>query len=146
MKKWLALLLGIVWFLCSPKAEAFCFYQLERSEKSLANVQTLQYLQQYKTADTLRIFDLEGDLSSMLTGKYKGYTNTYLQQHPVSVPVFIRENNIDVIYVTPTLLSYTPILRDTAFESLLRYPVEHNFYPEKTGNFAPYLLIRKKIK
>ena len=145
-KKWLALALGIIFFICAPKAGQFDFYQLERQEKSLANVQTLKYLQQIDPADTLRILDLEGDLSSLLSGKYKGYTNAYLQQQPASVVDFMDKNHIDVVYITPVLLSYSLVQHDTAFQELLKYPDQHQFYAEKTGNFTPYLLSRKSYK
>jgi hypothetical protein len=134
--------LGLLFF--APGPEDFELYQLERKEKSLANLQTLQFLQKMQPADTLRLFDLEGDLSSMLSGKYRGYTNAYFDQHPASATAFIDQNHIDVIYVTPTLKNHGALIRDTAFQRLLNKPELHQFYPEKTGNFTPYLLIRKK--
>jgi hypothetical protein len=143
-KKILVFLPGLGLYFFAPGPEDFKLYQLERKEKSLANIQTLQFLQKMQPADTLRLFDLEGDLSSMLSGKFRGYTNAYLQQKPVSLVDFIDSNQIDIIYVTPSMINYKPVIRDTSFQRLLKNPAGHHFYPEKTGNFTPYLLIRQK--
>lgn len=139
----LALLAGVALLLFAPKAHRFEFYQLERKEASLANAKTVAFLQPWGAADTIRVFDLEGDISTMLKGPFTGYTNAYLQQRPANALKFIDDNQIGVIYVTPPMLQYEPLQRDTAFQRLLTNPEELHFYRVKTGTFAPYLLIRK---
>jgi len=141
------IVVGVIWFFVMPVAEDFTYFNLFRKEESLANLKTVNYLTKKfeKTTDSVRIFDVEGGLSYMLPNKFTEYNHYYLwRRDSIKMSDFILSHNIDIIYKTPTLTDLNSVKTDTILFDLLKNPEKYGYYNQKTGDFAPYLLIKKK--
>ena len=133
-----------IWFFVMPVAEDFNYFTLYRKEDSLANLKTVRYVQKnLSTKDSIKMFDVEGGMLNFLT---PNFTNNYYlwKRDSQNLSDFILKQNFDVIYKTPTLTSLNCVQKDTVLFDLLDHPEKYGYYNQKTGNFTPSLLIKKK--
>ncbi len=134
-----------IWLFISPAAKDFKFFDLFRKQKSLCNLTTLRYIQhEIKTTDSVRVFDVEGYMTNLLSPNFINYNEIYYRNRYLLISDIIKKNNIDIVYVTPTLSQLYNIQKDTALFNMLKYPEQYGFIEQKTGNFTPFLLIKKK--
>lgn len=137
--------ISFILFFVLPSTEDFTYFSMFRKEDSLCNQKTLAYIKQhYTTNDSVRIFDVEGSLISLLPSNFTDYNNKYLtNKDSIDLSDFILHNKFDIIYNTPTLLHLKSIQNDTILFDLLNHPEKFNYRLQKTGNFTPTLLIRE---
>ena len=111
----------------------------------MCNLATLQYIQQhYGTSDSIRVFDVEGNISSLLSNNFSNVQFKPYQDTTVLISNFIQEQQPDIIYVTPTLLSLNIAKEDTLLSKICLNPAPFGYIPKKTGNFESYILIKNE--
>ena len=128
-----------------PVAEDFTYFDLFRKERSLCNLETVEYLQDnILSKDSVRVFDVEGYMTNLLPDNFTNYNEQYYRNRNIVLSDFIKEKKIDIIYKTPSLTMLNNVQKDTALFDLLKNPENYGFFEQKTGNFTPSLLIKKK--
>lgn len=135
--------LSFVWFFVTPEAEDFKYYNLFRQEESTCNETTLKYIKRTYEDQKISIFDVEGSMTNLLPSNFSNYNEEYIYKKDARVSDFIFAKKIDLIYITPTLLSLKKVKNDSIFYDLLNQPEKYGFFKQKTGNFTPYLLVKK---
>jgi len=138
------IVVATIWFFVMPVAEDFNYFTLYRKVDSLANLETVKYVKKnLMTKDTVRMFDVEGGMINFLP---ENYTNDYYlwKRNKEKMSAFILRNNFDIIYNTPTLTELNCVQNDTVLFDILANPEKYGYYNQKTGDFTPYLLIKKK--
>lgn len=138
------IVLATIWFFVMPVAEDFNYFELFREEHSLANLQTFRYVQaNLSTKDTVRMFDVEGGMINFLP---TNYTNEYYlwKRDSVQLSDFLLSQKFDIIYNTPTLTALNCVQKDTVLFDIVNNPEKYGYYNQKTGDFKPSLLIKKK--
>jgi hypothetical protein len=139
------ILLGFIWIVLAPAAKDVRYFDLFRKERSLCNVTTLRYIQEHvKTKDSVRVFDVEGYMTNLLPSNFTNYNEIYYRNRSALISSIIQDNKIDIVYVTPSLYQLNSTPKDTALCNMLKYPERYGFFEQKTGNFAPVLLIKRK--
>lgn len=138
------ILIGGLMFL-SPGAKDFRYFNLWNDDfiGSQPNLHTIRYLQtQYHTSkNEINILENEGGINSYLGKKYKwqrGFSKD------TGWNLFLREKNIDIIYVTPLLRNDPRFVKDPEWQNFVKNPEKNGFITIKTGNFDAYLLIKKE--
>ncbi|WP_423164934.1 hypothetical protein, partial [Stenotrophomonas maltophilia] len=137
------IVLSFVWFFVTPESEDFKYYNLFRQEESTCNESTLKYIKKTYDNKPISIFDVEGSLTNLLPSNFTNYNEEFIYQKDARVSHFISSKKIDLIYITPTLLSLKKVKKDSIFHDLLNEPEKYGFFKQKTGNFTPYLLVKK---
>ena len=74
---------------------------------------------------------------------FVNYNQEFVYDKDVVLSNFIAVKKIDIIYITPTLLALKKVKNDTFFSHILNQPEKYGYFKQKTGNFVPYLLIKK---
>ncbi|MDB5228839.1 MAG: hypothetical protein JWN78_3032 [Bacteroidota bacterium] len=139
------IVVGVVWFFVMPVSEDFTYFDLFRKETSLCNLKTVAYIKRnIVTDDSIRMFDVEGYITNLLPENFTNYNDQYYRNRNIVLSDFIREKKIDIIYKTPSLSMLNNVQKDTAMLDLLKNPENYGFFEQKTGNFTPSLLIKKK--
>lgn len=137
----ITIFLGLLFFFISPKAGNFKYFDLWRSEQSLCNQKTIKYLKVQKYVQQVNILENEGGLNSFLPKNYKwvkGYAKT------TSWSNYLKQNNINIIYLTPSLLNDQRFEKDMEWKTFVQHPEKMGFMKIKIGDFEPYLLIKKQ--
>ncbi|MCB0507103.1 MAG: hypothetical protein KDD21_02270 [Bacteroidetes bacterium] len=137
--------IAVVCFFAMPVAEDFDYFKMFRKEDSLCNQKTIQYIKQhYTTKDSVRVFDVEGGLTNLLPSNFTNYNYLYLKDRKdVPMSQFIQEHHFDIVYCTPTMTKLHDVQNDTTLLDLLKQPEKYGYVKQKTGNFTPYLLLKK---
>lgn len=138
----IAFIMFLMMISISPKSKDFHYFDLWRQEKSMCNMKAIAYLKEKNYKSNIKILENEGGLNSFLPKNYKwvqGYTkienwNNYLAQ-----------KNINVIYITPSLLSDKRFAEDKEWSKFVQQPNNYGFTKVTIGNFQPYLLIKKDL-
>lgn len=140
------IVLGFIWFFVTPEAEDFEYYTLFRQQDDRSNLKSIQYIKMnFTTRDTVRVFDLEGGMTNLLPDNFINSNYSYLKDRDKnSLSNFLLTNKFNIIYKTPTLTSIKSVQNDTVLFDMLKYPEKYGYFEQKTGNFAPTLLIRKQ--
>lgn len=138
--------LTVIFLFTMPNAEDFKYFSMFRKEESLCNQKTLAYIKKnITTTDSVRVFDVEGSIVSLLPSNFTDYNIVYLRNKDSMVlSNFILGNKFDIIYNTPTLHHLRSVQNDSILFDLLNNPTKYGYTSEKTGNFASSLLIKKK--
>ncbi|MBK7504707.1 MAG: hypothetical protein IPI52_06370 [Bacteroidetes bacterium] len=126
----------------SPKAKDFAYFDLWRKEKSLCNQKVIAYLKERNFKGQIEILENEGGLNSFLPKNFKwvqGYTKDESWNNYLAI------KNINVIYITPSLLTDTRFVEDKEWLKFIEQPSKYGFTKIKIGNFTPYLLIKKDL-
>jgi hypothetical protein len=136
---------AVVWFFVMPVSEDFDYFRMFRNEESLANQKSLKYIKQHYTSkDTIHIFDLEGGMTNLLPANFVNNNYIYLRdRNKILLSDFLLSNKYDIIYKTPILTMLNSVQQDTILFDLLKNPAKYGYLEQKTGNFAPALLIKK---
>ncbi|MFN8282454.1 MAG: hypothetical protein U0U67_04525 [Chitinophagales bacterium] len=141
------IVLSFVWIYVTPAAEDFRYYNLFRQEDSTCNATTIKYIRKHFPSNKrTTIFDAEGSMTNLMPPNFVNYNQEYVYEKDAVLSDFINTKQIDIIYVTPTLLALKKVKNDTVFSDLLNQPEKYGFFKQKTGNFVPYLLIKDTHK
>lgn len=140
------LVIAVIWFFVMPVAEDFNYFNLFRKEESMCNFKSVQYIKEhFIKKDTIHVFDLEGGMTNLLPGNFVNNDYIYLRdRNKILLSDFILSNKFDIIYKTPTLTMLNSVQRDTVLFDLLKNPKNYGYLEQKTGNFAPTLLIKQQ--
>jgi hypothetical protein len=126
-----------------PVAEDFKYFNLYREEDSLANLKTVNFIKKNLTiTDSTRIFDLEGGMVNFLSPAYLIDYNLWKRKNE-QLSDYILRSNFDIIYSTPTLTALNSVQKDSVLFNMLNEPEKYGYYKQQTGDFLPYLLIKK---
>ena len=136
--------LSFVWFYVTPAAEDFRYYNLFRQEDSNCNATTIKYIRKnFPLNKKISILDAEGSMTNLMPTNFVNYNQEFVYDKDVVLSNFIAVKKIDIIYITPTLLALKKVKKDTIFSHILNQPEKYGYFKQKTGNFVPYLLIKK---
>jgi hypothetical protein len=136
---------GAIWFFVTPEAEDFHYFSLFRQEESLCNLKTVRFIKNnFTTKDSVRVFDAEGYMTNLLPSNFTNYNEVYYRNRNIVLSDFLKAHDFDIIYKTPTLTMLNNVQKDTALFNFLRNPEQYGYYEQKTGNFTPVLLLKKK--
>ncbi|MEZ5055180.1 MAG: hypothetical protein R2807_10545 [Chitinophagales bacterium] len=140
------IVIGVVCFFTIPVAEDFVYFNMFRREENLSNLKTLQYIKaNFKSNDSIRVFDLEGGMTNLLPKNFTNYNHIYLKdREQISLSTFLLSHPFDIIYNTPTLHKINAVKNDSVLFDLLKSPEKYGYFNQKTGNFTPSILIRKR--
>lgn len=136
--------LSFVWFYVTPAAEDFKYYNLFRQEDSNCNAITIKYIRKiFPLNKKTSILDAEGSMTNLMPTNFINYNQEFVYDKDVVLSNFIAVKKIDIIYITPTLLALKKVKNDSVFTEMLNQPEKYGYFKQKTGNFVPYLLIKK---
>jgi len=137
--------IAVVCFFTLPVAEDFDYFKMFRKENDLRNLKTLNYIKHnFKTQDSVRVFDLEGGMTNLLPPNFTNYNYIYLgSRKKTRLSSFLLEHKFDIIYHTPTITKLNDVQTDTMLFELLNKPEKYGYNRQKTGNFTATLLIKK---
>ncbi len=136
---------GTIWFFVTPEAEDFTYFSLFRQEESLCNLKTVRYIKSnFTTKDSVRVFDVEGYMTNLLPSNFTNYNEVYYRNRNIILSDFLKTHDFDIIYKTPTLTMLNNVQKDTALFNFLKNPEQYGYYEQKTGNFTPVLLLKRK--
>ena len=114
------------------------------SNKGRMNQKTIQYLEKKYKNDSIKILDVEGGLSTMMTQNFTSINpNQIFQDSSIHFSDVISKEQPDIIYVTPILLRLKKIKSDTVFQKMLLKPENYNYFRQKTSIFGVYLFEHK---
>ena len=125
-----------------PSTNGFDYFDLYRKEKSLTNLETVEKIQSYNFRDTIRVLENEGGMNLFLGDNYiwiRGFMKD------TTWTDYIERENVDIIYVTPSLTKYHISKNDSTWVDFQNVPDKYGFEKIKTGNHSPFLYIRKKL-
>ena len=131
-------------FFAKPKSNSFDYFDLLREKKSLCNVTTATYLKENFKEKEVKVFDLEGNINSILPSNFNTNSVDFFTSHATVVSRYIDSTKTEIIYVTPTLLNSRFTEKDTALKNWVSFPEKYGYKKIKTGNFDAYLLSRIK--
>lgn len=135
-------LLALLCFIKMPSLAAYDYFDLWRKENSLANLKTVEKIRSYNFGTPVRILENEGGINLFLKPNFiwiRGFTQT----KPVTE--FIKTEQIQMIYVTPSLTNHSTFRNDSTWPQLAAHPENFGFVKVKTGEHQPYLLIEKEL-
>jgi hypothetical protein len=140
------IVIAVIWFFVTPEAEDFSYFRMFRADDNLSNQTSVKYIKNYFPAtDTVRVFDVEGNVTNMLPPNFVNVNHIYLRdRNKILLSDFILQNGFDIIYNTPTISKLNSVQKDTVFFDMLKSPEKYGYFEQKTGNFAMNLLIKKK--
>ncbi len=137
--------IAVVWFFVMPASEDFEYFRMFRNEADMSNQKSIKYIKEhFNTKDTVHLFDLEGGMTNLLPLNFVNNNYEYLRdRHKILLSDFLLDNKYDIIYKTPILTMLNSVQKDTVLFDILKNPVKYGYLEEKTGNFAPSLLIKQ---
>jgi hypothetical protein len=113
--------------------------------KHLSNLKSVQYIKNnFIQKDTIHVFDVEGGMTNLLPANFVNNNHIFLRDRDtLLLSKFLLSNKFDIIYKTPTLIMLNSVQKDTVLFDILKNPAKYGYLEEKTGNFAPSLLIKQ---
>jgi hypothetical protein len=137
--------IAVVWFFVMPSSEDFKYFDLFRNDETLCNQKSVQYIKKnFSQKDTIHVFDVEGGITNLLPGNFVNNNHVFLRDRDtLLLSKFLLANQFDIIYKTPTLTMLNSVQKDTVLFDMLKNPLKYGYLEEKTGNFAPSLLIKQ---
>lgn len=135
------LFLLFVWIFM-PSTKDYHFFDLWRKESSQANLKAVEKLKAYNFQVPVRLLENEGGMNIFLGENY-----TWIRGFMKTVPwtEYIKNEHVDIIYVTPSLEKYPTLASDSTWYDFKAHPDKYDFSVIKTGNHYPYLLINKNL-
>ncbi|QQR96840.1 MAG: hypothetical protein IPK18_07900 [Sphingobacteriales bacterium] len=128
----------------AAKSKDFKYFDMFGSNKGRMNQKTIQYLEKKYKNDSIKILDVEGGLSTMMTQNFTSINpNQIFQDSSIHFSDVISKEQPDIIYVTPILLRLKKIKSDTVFQKMLLKPENYNYFRQKTSIFGVYLFEHK---
>ncbi len=131
---------AVVFFM--PNTSQYDYFDLWREEKSQANLLTVEKLRSYHYTDSVRIVENEGGINLFLDKNYIWVRGFMKDRDWVD---YLKEEEADIVYVTPSLTKYPSLKSDSTWYSFTDNPGKYGFEKVLTGNHQPYLYIKKEL-
>lgn len=140
-------ILFLIFLWTAPKAKDFKYFDMFGKNDGLMNKTNIEFIEKKYKLDTIKILDIEGGMSTMMTQNFMSINcNQIFQDSSLYFSDIIIDKKPDIIYVTPTLLKVKKIQTDTIFQKMLLNPDEYHYTKQKTSTFDAYLLINNQKK
>ena len=130
-----------VW-LNMPSTKDYTYFDLWRKEPSLANLKTVEKLRSLHYTQPIHLLENEGGMNIFL-GKNYSWIRGFMKD--TTWTTYLKKEQVDIIYVTPSLIKYPTLKSDSTWYAFINSPEKYGFKKVRTGNFIPYLLIKKDL-
>jgi hypothetical protein len=138
----LSLSILIAGWILMPSLSKYDYFDLWRKENSQANLKTVEKLRAYNFRLPIRLLENEGGMHLFLTDNYT-WIRGFMKQEPWID--YIRNQRVDIIYVTPSLIKYPSLAADSTWPTFRDHPEQFGYQRISTGQHEPYLLISKSL-
>jgi hypothetical protein len=128
--------------LLMPSTKDYDHFDLWRKENSQANLKTIEKIKSYNFTGPINLLENEGGMN-MFLGKNYSWVRGFMKD--TTWTAYLEKEQVDIIYVTPSLVKYPSLLQDSTWSDFEAHPEKYGYEKIQTGNFTPYLLIHQHL-
>ncbi len=122
--------LGVVWFFVTPESEDFKYFSLPVSNGNQSNLKAINLIKkEFTHKDSIRIFDVDGYVSTMLPTNFTDYNSAFLSDTSILPSNHIIRNKIDLVYVSNTFRLFNRVSRDSLMVGIMKHPETYGYLP-----------------
>jgi len=138
------LLFALLFVLFIPKAKDFKYFDLFGTDKDMMNKKTILYLEEKYNKDSVTIFDIDGQLNTLMTSNFQSLNiGDFISKPTYLLSDYIQNEQPDVVYITPTVFKLKRTATDSVFHKMTEQPEIFNYKRENIPELTDvYLLIK----
>ncbi len=137
-----SVIIVIAIFMDIPSTKAYKHFDLWRKETSQANLKTIEKIKAYNFHDTIHLLENEGGMNIFLGNNFQ-WVRGFMKD--TTWTAYLEKEHVDIIYVTPSLVNYPTLQKDSTWNQFEAHPEEYGYQKVLTGDHIPYLYIQKNL-